>query len=89
MKYGAGNEQKKLLFDIGMIDFVIVEMTLYLDTHPYDKEAIAYMNHYTKMKNQATREYNMKYGPLSVSSIENCQNEWKWALQPMPWEGEC
>lgn len=83
-------EQKRLLHDIGVIDFVIVEMNEYLDTHPTDKEAMEYISHYVRMKNQAMREYAMKFGPLRISDTDGCnQNEWKWATQPWPWEGEC
>lgn len=83
-------EKERLYHDIGVIDFVIVEMKLYLDTHPTDKEAMEYLNHYVRMKNQAMREYAMKFGPLRMSDADSStQNEWKWAMQPWPWEGEC
>ena len=39
------SEQRRLFHDIGVIDFVIVEMNEYLDTHPTDKEAIEYLSH--------------------------------------------
>lgn len=80
-------EQENMLHDIGVIDFVTVEMALYLDTHPMDREAMEYFNHYMRMKNQMTRDYAGKYGPLSLSVADNSSKEWKWALQPMPWEG--
>ncbi len=85
-----GNEQAKLLHDINVIDFVIVEMTEYLDTHPNDTEAIDYLKRYVCMKNQALREYASKYTPLTISSADasSC-NEWTWATSPMPWEGGC
>ena len=34
------NEQRRLFHDIGVIDFVIVEINEYLDTHPTDREAM-------------------------------------------------
>ena len=84
------SEQSRLFHDIGVIDFVIVEMNEYLDTHPTDKEAIEYLSHYVRMKNQAMREYAAKYGPLRISDADNCNEaEWKWATQPWPWEGGC
>lgn len=90
MNHQMAAEQNRLLHDIGVIDFVIVEMTEYLDTHPTDKEAMEYVSHYVRMKNQAMREYAMKFGPLSISDTDGCnQNEWKWATQAWPWEGEC
>lgn len=79
-----------LLHEISKIDFAVVEMTLYLDTHPHEREAIAYLNHYVKLKNQLEKEYSYKYEPLSVSyANESDDNKWLWALAPMPWEGGC
>ena len=85
-----GNDRMRMLHDIGVMGFVIVEMNEYLDTHPTDKDAMDYLAHYVRMKNQAMKEYAMKYGPLRISDADNCsQKEWKWATQPWPWEGEC
>ena len=54
------------------------------------EEAIAYLNHYVKLKNQLEKEYSYKYEPLSVRlSGESDDNKWLWALAPMPWEGGC
>jgi spore coat protein JB len=84
------NEQEKLLHNIRLMDFVIVEMNLYLDTHPTDTEAVDYLKHYVRMKNQAMREYASKYTPLSLATADasTCK-EWSWATTPMPWEGGC
>lgn len=88
MKKKISAEQMNLLRDIGIIDFVIVEMNLYLDTHPHDKEAIEYVRHYIRMKNQALQDYATKYSPLTVYTADLSGNtEWKWATQPLPWEG--
>lgn len=84
------SDRECLYHDIGVIDFVIVEMTEYLDTHPTDRNAMEYLTHYVRMKNQTMREYAAKYGPLRISDIDSCnQGEWKWAMQPWPWEGAC
>ena len=89
-KRKMSSEQRQLYHDIGVISFVIVEMTEYLDTHPTDRDAMDYLNHYVRMQNQAMREYAMKYGPLRISDADgSSQNEWKWATQPWPWEGGC
>ncbi len=82
-------EQKKMLYEISMIDFAIVEMNLYLDTHPCDTETIAYITQYNRVKSKMMQEYANRYWPLSVRSIMECENEWTWALTPLPWEGEC
>lgn len=85
----TSNEQEKMLREIGMIDFVIIEMNLYLDTHPKDRNAIEYLNHYVRLKNQALRDYAAKYGPLTISTADSCSKEWTWVTQPWPWEGVC
>lgn len=84
-----GKSKAEMLKDISMIDFVIVEMTLYLDTHPHEKQAIDYVNYYIRKKNQMLTQYSLLYGPLTVSSVQPGGNEWTWALEPMPWEGGC
>lgn len=90
MMSGNNMEQSTLLHDINVLDFVIVEMTEYLDTHPNDTEAIEYVNHYIHMKNKAMKDYAMRFGPLSISSAaDSNRKEWAWSLQPPPWEGGC
>lgn len=82
-----GFEQKQLLQNINIVSFVLVDLTLYLDTHPFDKQAMAYFNHYSKIRGELLSNYAMKYGPLTLSTANNNCNEWEWALQPPPWEG--
>lgn len=84
------NEQEKLLHDIGILGFVVVELSLYLDTHPDDQNAMEYFNHYNRLANQAKKEYSAKYTPLTLSCVDTTKcNDWQWALSPMPWEGGC
>lgn len=82
--------REALLNEINKVSFAVVEMTLYLDTHPQEREAIAYLNHYVKLKNELEKEYSYKYEPMSISyAPESDDNKWLWALAPMPWEGGC
>lgn len=82
------NNKQQMLQDIGIIDFVLVELTLYLDTHPYDSAAMDFFNHYSRIKNQMCREFSQKYFPLTKDMAES-NNEWRWGMAPLPWEGEC
>ncbi len=90
MNMQFANEQEKLLHDIGVLSFVVTELSLYLDTHPTDRNALEYFRHYNRMANQARQEYSAKYTPLTISCVDasDCNN-WQWALTPMPWEGGC
>ncbi|MBE5956718.1 MAG: spore coat protein CotJB, partial [Lachnospiraceae bacterium] len=42
---------------------------------------------YNKARNRAVAEYSAQFGPLMVSEV-SCDNEFKWATQPWPWEME-
>ena len=82
-----GNKEQ-LLNDIGIVDFVLTELTLYLDTHPQDRNAMEYFNHYNRIKQQMVREFSQKYFPLNTNFAES-NKEWRWDMAPLPWEGEC
>ena len=78
-------ERQNLLNEIGKIDFVIVELNLYLDTHPYDQHALDKMCYFQKIKKQLVEKYTELYGPLTSDfTVDN--DEWKWATQNWPWE---
>ncbi len=81
-------EQRKLLHEISVVDFIIVEMTLYLDTHKDESDAIDYFNHYVRLKNQLMKEYAAKFYPLTLYTADGYSKEWKWGMAPNPWEGE-
>ena len=80
------SERQKLLHEIGKIDFVLKELNLYLDTHPFDQQAMEGFRHYGMMKNRLVKEYGEKYGPLVLSVVDMDGREWKWATQDWPWE---
>lgn len=82
-----GNREQ-LLHDIGIVGFVLVELGLYLDTHPDDRSAMEYFNHYSRIKQQMTKEFSLKYFPLTLGMAESSK-EWRWGAAPLPWEGEC
>lgn len=85
------NERKKLMSEINKVSFAVMEMVLYLDTHPYDKEAIRFFNHYSKLRNELLDEYSKKFTPLTVDTATDCKNDgaWDWALEVLPWRGGC
>ena len=80
-------EKRRMLMDINVLDFTTTELREYLDTHPFDTDAIAYLNRYNGMLHQITKEYTAKFGPIRQDMHGNCMDEWKWATSPMPWEG--
>jgi len=47
------NSEERMLHDIGIADFVLTDLMLYLDTHPTDRNAMEYFNHYTRITDGA------------------------------------
>lgn len=79
--------QKQLMNWIDQISFVLDDTLLYLDTHPHDQEALAYFQHFHKMRKEAIEEYGRKYSPLTLDSITSSQDKWEWVYGKWPWEG--
>lgn len=82
-----GNREQ-MLKDIGIVDFTVVELALYLDTHPGDRKAMEYFNHYSRIKRQMVKEFSQKYFPITMD-MADCNKEWSWGMAPLPWEGVC
>ena len=82
------SNKEQMLKDISIVDFILVEFALYLDTHPTDRNAMEYFNHYSRMKNQMVKEFSQKYFPLTKDLAES-NKEWRWGAAPLPWEVAC
>ena len=83
--------RKELMCHINQVSFVVDDIQLYLDTHPWDQEALKYFQEYSLKRNQALKEYANLYGPLTVdTAAHNCTERWRWINEPWPWqEGGC
>ena len=73
------------LSEVMNLGFVLLELSLYLDTHPNDTEAIQMHNMYLDMYNTAVAQYETMYGPLShAMKISGSHNSW--VNNPWPWD---
>ncbi len=63
--------------------FAIIEIGLYLDTHPDDQKAICLHKEYSNKYKKLTDQYQKLYGPLTI--MYPC-NKWRWLEEPWPWE---
>lgn len=81
------NERNHLLQEIRKLSFAIQEVTLYLDGHPEDRDALAYYHKNNELKAAAVSAYEKKYGPFTVSGNEST-TLWQWSCTPWPWEEE-
>ncbi|MBM7713662.1 spore coat protein CotJB [Siminovitchia sp. FSL H7-0308] len=73
------------LEEIQTIDFVLVELTLYLDTHPNDMDAIRQYNEYIKLRKTAVKKFEKQFGALSHGSTYS-RHPWDWKEAPWPWQ---
>ena len=83
MEYEDNMTKEELLSMIKGYQFSIIELALYLDTHPEDEKAIYMHKNYTNILKELIDKYQKKYGPLTI----NCPcNKWRWIDKPWPWE---
>jgi spore coat protein JB len=76
----------KLLEEIQAIDFVIVELNLYLDTHPHDYDAIQQFNENTEISMRLKVEFEQKFGPLMNFGRSYSNYPFNWVDTPWPWQ---
>nr|WP_317283143.1 spore coat protein CotJB [uncultured Sellimonas sp.] len=83
--------RKELLEHINSVSFAVNDLTLFLDTHPCNKEALSSFYKYREERTKALKEYASCYGPLTIDTVNPsaCDN-WNWINEPWPWqEGGC
>lgn len=80
------NEQAKMLTDIDSLDFALIDLNLYLDIYPDDKNAIELFNKYRNEQNELLNSYQNKYGPVLLNSDSLNNVPWMWTNRPWPWE---
>lgn len=82
----VNNAKKNLMQFITEVSFALDDVTLFLDTHPNDREALDYYKKYRIQRIQAIKEYENCYGPITKFGVES-DDKWTWICDPWPWEG--
>ena len=80
---GKDMRRQEMIDEIKALDFTIIELGLYLDTHPEDQRALCMHREYCKQVKDLKDKYQKMYGPLTI--FYPC-NKWRWLEQPWPWE---
>ena len=75
--------REEMIMRIKELSFAVVDIALYLDTHPEDQRAICLHKEYTNELKRVKDAYQKIYGPLSI--YFPC-NKWRWIEEPWPWE---
>ncbi len=83
------SDKQKLKLKIDSIDFALVEINLYLDTHPGCVTAATRYKALLAEREKAIAEYNEKYGKYIVCATDAAgSTPWQWVNNPWPWEKE-
>ncbi|WP_127588213.1 spore coat protein CotJB [Paenibacillus koleovorans] len=77
----------KLLHELQAIDFVLVELSLFLGTHPGDAQALQQFNAFHLKRTELAQQYEAAYGPLlQFGHSPNRGAVWQWGQAPWPWQ---
>ena len=75
--------REELMKKIMQYKFAVNDLSLYLDTHPNDRNALRLHNEYVKELKEAEKCYEEKFGPLT---FETQMDTWQWIEDKWPWE---
>ena len=81
--YSSGDLMRQLM----AYAFAAFEWNLYLDTHPYDTNALQMHRQMVQKANELKDMVQQQYGP-ETAAASKATNEWDWINEPWPWEGE-
>ncbi|MBO7742692.1 spore coat protein CotJB [Paenibacillus sp. MWE-103] len=68
------------------VDFAIVELRLYLDTHPGDAEAQAQLDELAGERLKLKEQVEADFGPLCSSEASRAGQAVSWSEGPWPWQ---
>ena len=75
--------REEMMMQLRAYKFSIVELGLYLDTHPDDEKALCLHREYCKKAKDLEDKYQKMFGPLTI--YYPCK-KWRWLEEPWPWE---
>ena len=74
-----------LLGEVMALSTALLELGLYLDTHPHDKAVIQFYEHYLEKLHDTRARYVKTHGPLmKQDAVEDGQ--YTWLSDPWPWD---
>ena len=84
MKWDA--QAKKLSDAVAALRFALIDLALFLDTHPDDADALRLFSEYNRQLAGLEEQYNARIGPLTMRDVGN-SDTWTWGETPLPFEG--
>ena len=78
-------EKNTPLGQLMALNFMVHELGLYLDTHPYDEDAFSLFRKYAGLYRQAREAYERCNGPLTMQATGD-EDSYNWVRDPWPWD---
>ena len=72
------------LAELQALEFVVLELSIYLDTHKDDTEAFNMFKQFSAMEKAARAAYESKYGPITKETAA-ASGSYQWLSEPWPW----
>ena len=83
----SSNDTQKLIRELQLVDFSLIETILYLDAYPCSAEALDYYHKLHAEKNKLQALINQSGHPITAQE-NSSPTEWNWVKGPWPWEIE-
>jgi spore coat protein JB len=74
------------LEQLQIVDFALLELNLFLDTHPDDLKSIQQFNQLTQERTRLAKQFQEVYGPLQNFGRAFSKFPWQWSQAPWPWQ---
>jgi len=75
------------LTELMALDFAAHDLSLYLDTHPEDREAFEVYKELLRLAKVGRERYIRQYGPLCKRDLEEAEC-YTWLMDPWPWDAQ-
>lgn len=77
-------DREILMRKIAANDFALVDLHLFLDTHPNNKTIAKRIEQFRTKGNEMKKEFEERFGPLTPANENG--NRWAWISNPWPWD---
>lgn len=81
--FKVSGQRERALLDIQMLEFSIIDLGLYLDMYPNDKDVYKIFKRYVEECKKRKENYSQIYGPLTLDDLTD---EYEWSKGVWPWE---
>lgn len=80
------SDREQLLLEIQQVDFLLVDLQLYLDNHPDCAAALKDFNSFSAISGELKERFHCHYGPIINFGYQDSEYPWQWIDEPWPWE---